>query len=169
MALSPYLTLAELRGRIRSARKAFPPDHVAAILRDRTLLIRATEAAEIAALVAGVARAGDERLHDDGFEPAAEAGGVGERMPKRDRERAEDVARLLMLEGVALALAGAVDQAVARGREAVGWADRAGADAIAAEAWLALARNHRLVLDGAAVLEDLANAADAARRSGRGR
>lgn len=163
---SPYITLEELRTLVRPGRKMFLPDHVAQAIKDRELKIKATQAAEIAAVLERLIAELQLKLHNEGFEVRIGEENREERMPKRDRDRAEHLALLLALQTVALTDIDKLYEAEAHGREGIDWARMAGSNAVETRAWIALSYCYNTGRQPAKSEDALTCALEAARRQG---
>lgn len=162
----PYIGLDELRNLLRPGRKMFLPDHVAQAIAEREQKLRPAEAAEIAEILTRLVDELRARLHDEGFEPPDDDESVEGRMPKRERDRAINLARLLALDTVALAMTNRLEEAERSGREAIGWARMAASDTAETRARIALAGCYTVAGRREEEERTLERAVAVARRSG---
>ncbi len=157
------LSASHVRELIRAARGGFAPDFVGRALRNHYLEPVEDDAATIASLLAGLAGTARDRLLDAGIEPLHEEARAPQKLPKREREYASNLAVLYCALAMAVLVAGRTDEALESTVEGLGWCRTAGDRRQEAVLWRARAAIHERGGDYSAYLSDVAGELDAAR------
>lgn len=164
--IEALLSATHVRELIRAARGGFAPDFVGRALRNRYLEPLERDAAAIASLLGELAGTARARLLDAGVEPLHEEGRAPQKLPKREREYASNLAVLYSALAMALVVAGRPDEALVRTGEGLGWCRTAGDLRQEAVLWRARAAINERGGDYAAYVIDVVNELDASRRCG---